>query len=198
MIRSVIGLFASVPYTAMPNPLAPCPGPSRPSKVLLDVMDVVFQQLDVRPGSHNVYAKRCEPMFRGTEVANFKTLNPHVALVVNRDNALSVNGSEMVCIQDCCLAWIASESDVSVTRIAGCVDAHKLFVDSASYVDRTASTRGVRGMLNRAPGRSLGAGIRILPRCGDIEGGVDLAERSADTPQEDQEKRAFPNDTPPA
>ena len=79
----MIGVLASVPYTAMPNPLPPLPGSSRPLKRLLNVMDVVLQQFDMRAGSHNVYAQWSESMFGGVEVANFKAFDSHVALVVN-------------------------------------------------------------------------------------------------------------------
>ena len=49
-------------------------------------------------------------MFGGAEVANFKALDSHVALVVNRKYAASAIGSEMLCVEDRRLAGIASET----------------------------------------------------------------------------------------
>jgi hypothetical protein len=40
-------------------------------------------------GSHVAYAQWSEPMFGGAEVANFKALDSHVTLIVNREYALS-------------------------------------------------------------------------------------------------------------
>src|SRR4029077_1041292 len=120
-------------------------------KSLLNVMDVIFQQFYMGAGSRNAYAQRCEPMFGGAEVANFKALDSHVTLVMNGENGASAGGSEMPSVQGRRLARIASESKVPIARVARCVDAHELFVDSSSHVDRTASTCCVCGMLNRAP-----------------------------------------------
>ena len=50
-------------------------------KSLLNVMDVVLQQFYMGAGPDNADAQRGEPMFGGAEVANFKTLDPHVALL---------------------------------------------------------------------------------------------------------------------
>ena len=115
-------------------------------------------------------------MFGGAEVANFKPLDPYVTLVVNGEYAASAPGSEMLCFQDHRFAWIASESNESVTRVAGYLDADKLFIDSTSHVDGTARARGVCGMLNGAPRCGLGAGISITPSCRNGEGDVGLAK----------------------
>ena len=40
-------------------------------------------------GPHDTYAQWSQPMLGGAEVANFKAFDPYVALVVNRQNALS-------------------------------------------------------------------------------------------------------------
>ena len=86
----------------------------------------------------------------------------------------------MLCLQDRRFAWIASKSNESIGCVAGCVDAHQLFVDSTPHIDGTARPRSVCGVLNGAPRRRLSAGIRIIPGRRHIEGGVWLAKRSAD------------------
>ena len=68
-------------------------------------------------------------MFGGAEIPDFKTFDPHVALVLNGQHADSILKSEMSCVQDRRLAWIASKRNESIRRIAGCVDADELFVD---------------------------------------------------------------------
>ncbi len=69
----------------------------------------------------------------------------------------------MRCVQNRCFAGITSESNESIARVAGCVDAHQFFVDSPAHIDGTARACGVRGMLNGAPRRSFSARIRITP-----------------------------------
>src|SRR5258708_26554346 len=120
-------------------------------KIVLDVMNVILQKFYMGAGSGTAVAKRGEPMFGGAEVANFKAFDSHVTLVMNGENAASAGGSEMPCVQGRRLARIASESNVPIARVARCVDAHEFFVDSSSHVYSTARTRGVCGMLNRAP-----------------------------------------------
>ena len=86
----------------------------------------------------------------------------------------------MRCVKDRRFAGIASKSNESIRRVAGCVDAYELFVDSTPHVDGTARPRGVCGVLNGAPRRRLSAGIRIIPGRRHVEGGVWLAKRSGD------------------
>ena len=115
-------------------------------------------------------------MFGGMEVANFKAFNSYVALVVNRQDALSPGRSEMRRIKDRRFARIASKSNVSISRVAGCLDAYELLVDSAPHIDGATRTHGVCSMLNGAPGCRLGAGIRISPGRRHVERGVGLAK----------------------
>ena len=82
----------------------------------------------------------------------------------------------MLCVQDRRFVRIAFERNESVTRVAGYVDADKLFIDSTAHVDGAARARGVSGMLNGTPGRSLGTGVRIIPSCRNVEGDVGLAK----------------------
>lgn len=82
----------------------------------------------------------------------------------------------MLCVQDRRFVRIAFERNESVTRVAGYVDADKLSVDSTAHVDGTTRARGVSGMLNSTPGRSVGTGVRIIPSCRNVEGGVGLAK----------------------
>src|SRR5262245_15870169 len=91
-------------------------------KSLLNVMDVVLQQLYVRAESDDAYAQRREPVFGGAEVANFKTLDPYVTLVVNGKYTLSSRRGEVCGVEDGRFAWIASEGNESVTRVAGYID----------------------------------------------------------------------------
>ena len=119
-------------------------------------------------------------MFGGAEVANFKALDSNVTLVMNGQYAASAIRSEMLCVEDRCLAGIASKSNLSISRVAGCLDAYELFVDSTPHIDDTTRTHGVCGMLNGAPRRRLSAGIRIIPRGRHVEGGVWLAKGSGD------------------
>ena len=58
-------------------------------------------------------------MLRGMEVADFETLNAHIALVVNRYYALSVSRGEMLCIENRGFAGITSECNESIICIAG-------------------------------------------------------------------------------
>ena len=162
------------------KPVAAASGSVAALKIILDVMDVVFQQFNMGARSHHADAQRSEPMFGGAEVANFKPLDAHVALVVNGDDALSAGGSEMCRVQDCRFAWMASEGNEAVARVAGCVDTHQFFVGSTANVDGTARPCRVCGVLNGAPRRRLRTGIRIIPGRRHVEGGVDLAKRSRD------------------
>ena len=126
-------------------------------------MNVVLQQFYMRAGPRNAYAQGREPMFGGAEVANFEALDSHVTLIMNGENPASAGGSERPCVQGRRLARIASESNVSIARVARCVGAHEFFVDSSSHVDGTARTRGVCGVLNRAPRCRLRARIGVTP-----------------------------------
>ena len=86
----------------------------------------------------------------------------------------------MLCVENRDFAGIASKSNVSIRRVAGCLDAYEFFVDSAAHIDGAARTARVRGMLNGAPRCRLGAGIRIIPGRRHVEGGVGLAKRPGD------------------
>src|ERR1035441_4676307 len=158
-----------------------------PLKILLNVMDVVLQKFYMGASPDYVDTQRGELMFGGAEVANLKTLDSHITLVANGKYAVSFIGSEMRRLQDRCFVRIASKSDETNACVAGCVDAHQLFVDSTPNVDGTARPRGVRGVLNGAPRRRLRAGIGIIPGRRHVEGGVWLAKRSGDTSKEYKE-----------
>ena len=75
-----------------------------PLKILLNMMNIVLQQFYMGAGPTYVYAQRSDPMFGGAEVANLKTLDSHITLVVNAKDAASVIRSEMLCLQDRCLS----------------------------------------------------------------------------------------------
>src|ERR1700722_9891398 len=113
-------------------------------------------------------------MFSGAVVANFEAFNPNVTLVVNRQYRASTIGNKTLCVEDGPLSGIASKSNVSIRRVAGCVDGYALFVDSTSHVDGTTRTHSICGMLNGAPRCRLCAGIRIIPGLRHVEGGVGL------------------------
>src|SRR6266576_5091644 len=151
-----------------------------PLKILFNVMDIVLQQFYMGAGPDNVYAQWDKPIVGSAVVTNFKAFDPDVTLVVNRKYAASLRGSDMHCLQHRRFARIASKSNESIGRVAGCVDTHQLFVDSASNVDGTARPRGGLGVLNGAPRCRLRAGIRIIPGRRHVEGGVWLAKRSGD------------------
>src|ERR1019366_3892421 len=104
-------------------------------KILLNVMNIVFQQFYMGAGPIHVDTQRGQPMFGGAEVANLKTLDSHITLVVNAKDAVSVIGSEMLRLQDRRFARIASKSNETIGRVAGCVDVHQFFVDSTPNVD---------------------------------------------------------------
>src|SRR6185312_9512213 len=114
-------------------------------------------------------------MLRSMEVADFEPLNAHIALVVNRYYALSVSGGEMLCIENRGFAGITSECTESITCISGDVKAHQLFVDSPAHIHRAACAGCVRGILNRAPGRSFSARVRITPGSCHVIRSVHLA-----------------------
>src|SRR5579862_9084078 len=78
-------------------------------EIVLNVMDVVFQQFYVGTPSGHIDPQGSEPMFGGAGIADFETLNSHVTFVLNRKYADSSQRCEMPCVQDRCLAWIASE-----------------------------------------------------------------------------------------
>jgi hypothetical protein len=145
------------------KPIAASPWSITALESLFDVMDVVLQQLYVGTGSHDAYTQWGEAMLSGAEVTNFKTLDPYVTLVVNSEYTLSSRRGEVRCVEDRRFAWIASEGNESVTRVAGYIDTDQFFVDSTPHVHGAARTRSVRGMLNGAPRRSLSAGVRIIP-----------------------------------
>ncbi len=149
-------------------------------KSLLNVMHIIVQQFDMGAGPHNAYPQRRQAMFGGVEVANFKSFDPYITLIVNGQYGLPSGGSEMRCVEHRRFAWVASQSDESFTRVPGCVDAHQLFVNSPAHVDGTTCPRCIRGMLNRAPGGGLGTGIRIISRHRHIIRGVDLRKSAGD------------------
>ena len=64
-------------------------------KILFNVMDVVMEQFYMRAGAHNADPQGSEPMFRGAVVANFKSLDSHVTLVVNGKHTASSLGNQM-------------------------------------------------------------------------------------------------------
>ena len=109
------------------------------------------------------------------KVADFKALNPYVTLITNCYDALSVSGSEMLCIENRGFAGITAERDEPIAGVSRDVNSHKLFVDSAAHINRAACAYCVRGMLNRAPGRSFSAWVRITPGSCNVIRGVDLA-----------------------
>ena len=84
-------------------------------------------------------------------------------------------------LEDCRLSGIASKRNVSIRRVAGCLDAYEFLIDSTPHVDGTARARGVRRVLNGAPWCRPGAGIRIVPGGRHVEGGVGLAKSRADS-----------------
>ena len=71
------------------------------------MMDVVLQKFYMGAGSGDAFTQWSELMFGGAIVPNFKALDSHVTLVVNRQYAASVVGGEMRCVQDRRLSWIA-------------------------------------------------------------------------------------------
>src|SRR5215469_3410706 len=120
-------------------------------KSLFNVMDVVLQKLYVRASPHNTYPQRYKPMFGSMKVPNFKTLDPYVTLIVDGKYALPSRGTEVLCFQDRRFAWITSECDESITRVAGCIDAHEFLVDPTAHVDGAARANSIHGVLNGAP-----------------------------------------------
>src|SRR4029077_18686664 len=92
-------------------------------KSLLNMMDVVLQQFYMGAGSNDAYAQWSQPMFGCVEVSNFKAFDPDIALVLDREYGASSWGSEMLCVQDSRFSGIASKSNVSVSRVAGSLDA---------------------------------------------------------------------------
>jgi len=128
-------------------------------------------------GPNHVYTQRGEPMFGRAKVPDFKALDSHIALVLNRDYTGSAGGSEMRCVDHRRFARIASKSNESIAGVAGGVEAHQFFVDSGPNIDCTACPRRICGVLDGAPRRGLSAGIRIISRRPHIEGGVCLAKR---------------------
>lgn len=97
----------------------------------------------------------------------------------------------MFSIEDCRLAGIASKRNVSIRRVAGCLEAYEFLIHSTSHVDGTARTRDVGCVLNGTPRCRLTPGIRIIPRDRHIEGGVGLAEGTADDRKEHQKGYNF-------
>src|ERR1700677_4655105 len=91
---------------------------------LFNVMDVVLQKLYMGTGSDNAYPQRGDSMFGSAEVSNFETLDSQVTLVMNSENADSASGSDVLCVQDRRFARIASESHVSIARVARNVEPH--------------------------------------------------------------------------
>src|SRR5581483_5845593 len=134
----------------------------------------------MRAGPGNVYTQWRKPMLDSAEVPNFESLNPHITLVVNGHYALSVSGSEMRSVEDRRLSWIASESDISITRVTGRMDIYQFLVDSSAHINGASRTRGICGMLNGAPRCGFGAGISIVPTRRHVEGRVGLAKSSGD------------------
>src|SRR6476660_8744953 len=78
-------------------------------KRLLNVMDIIVQQLNMRSGPHNAYAQWSEPMLSRAEVANFKAFDSHVALIVDGKHAFPSRGRIMRSDNCSCFAVGASE-----------------------------------------------------------------------------------------
>src|ERR1700733_13916439 len=79
-----------------------------PIKRLLNMVDIVLQQFNMGAGAHNTDAQRSEPAFGGVVVSNFKAFDPDVTLIMNRQDATSALRNQMLCVEDCRLAGIAS------------------------------------------------------------------------------------------
>src|SRR6476660_6270977 len=101
-----------------PKPITASSGRIATFESLLDVMDIILQQFYVGSGAHNTYAQGREPMFRGVKVANFKTLNPQVTLIVNGDYPLPSRRGEARRIENRRFTRIASKGNESVACIA--------------------------------------------------------------------------------
>src|SRR6266496_2556841 len=90
-------------------------------------------------------------MFSGAEIANLKSFDPHVRLVLNGEHTLPIFRGEAGCVEDRNLAGLASESDKPVVRVSGHIDSHQLLVRPGARVNRAAGMGCVGGMLNRCP-----------------------------------------------
>lgn len=141
------------------KPVGAVSGSITPVKRLLNMMDVVLQQVYMGTSAHNTDAQWSELMFGGAVVADLEAFDPNVALVVNSQYGAPAIGSKMLCVEDGCLAGIASNRNVPISRVAGCLDAYAFLVDSTPDIDRTARAHGICGMLNGAPRRPLRARI---------------------------------------
>ena len=141
--------------------------------------------------AHNTDAQWSELTVSRPVVANLKAFDPDVTLVMNRQYGAPAVGRKMLGVEDGCLAGIASKSDVPIRRVAGCLDAYTLFVDSTPYIDGTARTHGICGMLNSSPRCRLRAGIRIIPCLRHVEGGVGLAKGRGDAQRQHNKRQKF-------
>jgi len=113
----------------------------------------------VRTRAHDTYAQWDEPMFGGMKVPDLETLDSYVTLILDGKDRLPSRGREMVRVEDRRFAGITFEGDESVTRVAGCIDAHEFFVDSTAHVYLAARTSYIGGVLNCTPRGGFGAGI---------------------------------------
>src|SRR6185437_6807824 len=68
--------------------VAAAPGSIAALERLFNVMNIIFQQFDMRTRTDDVDAHRTKPMFRGVEVADLQPLDSHITLVLDGENAL--------------------------------------------------------------------------------------------------------------
>ena len=130
-------------------------------------------------------------MLGGAKIANFKSFDPHVRLVLNSEYTLPAFRCGVDCVQNRGFARVASESNKAVVRISGHTDAHQLFVDSAAHVNRAAGVDRVGRMLNGSPGRGLGTGVGIVAGRRHIIRGIRLGRGSRGTRKQDQHSHEF-------
>src|SRR5438876_9868520 len=113
-------------------------------------------------------------MFGGAEIANLKSFDPHVRLVLNGEHTLPIFRGEAGCVEDSNLAGVASESDKPVVRLSGHIDSHQLLVRPGARVNPAAGMGCVGRLLSRFAWWVLGAGVGIVARLRHITGGIKI------------------------
>src|SRR5579863_3114778 len=143
----------------------PVAAPARsvpPRKGLLDMVDIVVQELNVSAGALYTDADGSAHSIVRTVIPDLEALNSNVALIRNKEHGASSFGSEVLPVQNSCLAWRTPKGNVSIACIAGHVDGDPLLIRPSSHIHRASRGSRIGGMLNRSPGRLHGAWIRIV------------------------------------
>src|SRR5215472_1527615 len=127
-----------------------------------NVVDVVVKQLQIASGAGDPDPDRNLASGSGFVVADFQSLDDHVALAGNVDQAALGGRCESGAVDNRGLAGIVLEGDVAGCSGAGGRNGHYFVVGSTQYLDSISRGDVIGGVLNVAPGTGRGQAVIVV------------------------------------